>query len=66
VAPTPIVSSNTGGANLDFARKLPVQTEVTVSGVHYVQEDSPGEIGQAIAGWMGALGSRENTRAINA
>jgi haloalkane dehalogenase len=43
-----------------------VQTEVTVSGVHYVQEDSPGEIGQAIAGWMGALGSRENTRAINA
>jgi haloalkane dehalogenase len=29
---------------------------VTVAGVHYVQEDSPHEIGQAIAGWMGTLG----------
>jgi haloalkane dehalogenase len=44
-----------GGANLDFARGLPAQTEVTVAGVHYVQEDSPDEIGRAIAGWMGAL-----------
>ena len=42
-----------GGANLDFARGLPAQTEVTVAGVHYVQEDSPDEIGRAIAGWMG-------------
>jgi haloalkane dehalogenase len=45
-----------GGGNLDFARKLPAQTEVTVAGVHYVQEDSPDEIGRAIAGWMDALG----------
>jgi haloalkane dehalogenase len=45
-----------GGANLDFARKLPAQTEVTVAGVHYVQEDSPDEIGRAIASWMGTLG----------
>ena len=45
-----------GGGNLDFARKLPVQTEVTVAGVHYVQEDLPNEIGRAIAGWMGAIG----------
>jgi haloalkane dehalogenase len=44
------------GANLDFARGLPAQTEVTVAGVHYVQEDSPDEIGRAIAGWMAALG----------
>jgi haloalkane dehalogenase len=44
------------GANLDFARKLPAQTEVTVAGVHYVQEDSPDEIGLAIAGWTGTLG----------
>jgi pimeloyl-ACP methyl ester carboxylesterase len=43
----------TGGAVLDFARKLPVQTEVTVAGVHYLQEDSPDELGRAIAGWMG-------------
>src|SRR5262249_19658118 len=45
-----------GGANLGFARGLPAQTEVTVAGGHSLQEDSPGEIGRAIAGWMGALG----------
>jgi haloalkane dehalogenase len=45
-----------GGTNLDFARRLPAQTEVTVAGVHYVQEDSPDEIGRAIASWMGTLG----------
>ncbi|GAA3773180.1 haloalkane dehalogenase [Streptomyces chiangmaiensis] len=45
-----------GGANLEFARGLPAQTEVTVPGVHYVQEDSPDEIGRAIADWMGTLG----------
>jgi haloalkane dehalogenase len=45
-----------GGAVLDFARRLPVQTEVTVAGVHYLQEDSPDELGRAIAGWMGTLG----------
>src|SRR5262249_35079752 len=45
-----------GGSNLAFARGLPAQTEVTVAGLHFVQEDSPDEIGQAIAGWMGALG----------
>src|SRR5215510_1723256 len=45
-----------GGANLDFARRLPTQAEVTVAGVHYLQEDSPDEIGRAIEGWMGELG----------
>ncbi|HKE93553.1 MAG TPA: haloalkane dehalogenase, partial [Povalibacter sp.] len=45
-----------GGANLDFARSLPKQSEVTVAGIHYLQEDSPDEIGQAIARWMGTLG----------
>jgi haloalkane dehalogenase len=45
-----------GGANLDFARRLPAQTEVTVSGLHFVQEDSPHEIGRAVAAWMGTLG----------
>jgi haloalkane dehalogenase len=43
------------GANLDFARALPAQTEVTVAGLHFLQEDSPDEIGRAIAGWMGTL-----------
>ena len=44
-----------GGAVLDFARRLPAQTEVTVAGVHFLQEDSPDEIGRAIAGWMRTL-----------
>jgi haloalkane dehalogenase len=45
-----------GGANLDFVRGWPAQAEVTVAGVHFVQEDAPDEIGRAIAGWMGTLG----------
>jgi haloalkane dehalogenase len=45
-----------GDADLDFVRRLPAQTEVSVAGIHYVQEDSPDEIGRAIAGWMGTLG----------
>jgi haloalkane dehalogenase len=44
------------GANLDFVRGWPAQTEVTVAGIHFLQEDSPDEIGRAIAGWMGTLG----------
>jgi pimeloyl-ACP methyl ester carboxylesterase len=44
------------GANLETARSWPAQTEVTVKGVHFVQEDSPDEIGRAIAAWMKALG----------
>jgi haloalkane dehalogenase len=44
------------GANLDFVRGWPAQTEVTVAGSHFVQEDSPDEIGKAIVGWMGRLG----------
>jgi haloalkane dehalogenase len=45
-----------GGVNLDTARSWPAQTEVTVPGVHFIQEDSPDEIGRAIAGWMSTLG----------
>ncbi|MGD8833244.1 MAG: haloalkane dehalogenase [Pseudomonadales bacterium] len=37
----------------DFCRSWPNQTEVTVSGSHFIQEDSPDEIGRAIADWMG-------------
>ena len=36
----------------DFARSLPNQQEVTVAGSHFIQEDSPHEIGEAIAAWM--------------
>jgi haloalkane dehalogenase len=43
-------------ADLNVVRRFPAQTEVTVKGIHYVQEDSPDEIGRAIAGWMETLG----------
>ena len=38
-----------------LARSLPNQTEVTVPGVHFIQEDSPEEIGQALATWLDGL-----------
>jgi haloalkane dehalogenase len=44
------------GPLVDLVRSFPAQTEVTVAGVHFVQEDSPDEIGRAIAGWMRKLG----------
>ncbi len=40
------------GAQREFARAWPNQTEVTVPGIHFIQEDSADEIGQAIAGWL--------------
>jgi haloalkane dehalogenase len=43
------------GDNLDFALGLPAQTEVTVAGVHYLQEDSPDEIGKYTADWIATL-----------
>lgn len=42
------------GAQRDFARSWPNQHEVTVSGLHFIQEDSPHEIGEAIAAWLPA------------
>ncbi|GAB2895900.1 haloalkane dehalogenase [Paraburkholderia jirisanensis] len=45
-----------GGVNLATARSWPAQKEVTVKGLHFIQEDSPEEIGQAIAEWMRARG----------
>ncbi|WP_024518486.1 haloalkane dehalogenase [Bradyrhizobium sp. Tv2a-2] len=45
-----------GGTNLTTVRAWPAQTEVKVAGVHFVQEDSPDEIGRAISDWMRMLG----------
>ncbi|MGI9501354.1 MAG: haloalkane dehalogenase [Geminicoccaceae bacterium] len=39
------------GTQRDFCRSWPNQTEVTVAGSHFIQEDSPDEIGRAIADW---------------
>ena len=40
------------GAQREFCRRWPNQREVTVAGAHFIQEDSPIEIGQAIADWV--------------
>ena len=44
------------GPQREFCRTWKNQTEVTVKGNHFVQEDSPDEIGQAIADWLGKIG----------
>ncbi len=43
------------GPQREFCRSWPNQREVTVKGIHFVQEDSPAEIGQAIADWCASL-----------
>ena len=43
------------GPQREFCRTWPNQQEVTVKGIHFIQEDSPDEIGRAIAGWYGNL-----------
>jgi len=39
----------------DFVRTWPNQTEVTVPGLHFLQEDSPDEIGAAVASFVRAV-----------
>jgi haloalkane dehalogenase len=41
------------GAPREFCRRWPNQDEVTVKGIHFIQEDSPLEIGQAIRSFVG-------------
>ena len=43
------------GAQREFCRSWPNQQEVTVKGSHFIQEDSPTEIGQAIAQWYTSI-----------
>ena len=43
------------GEQREFCRSWPNQQEVTVKGAHFIQEDSPDEIGAAIAQWYGSL-----------
>ena len=40
------------GKQRDYCRTWPNQREVTVAGAHFIQEDSPVEIGQAVAAWL--------------
>jgi haloalkane dehalogenase len=43
------------GRQREFCRGWPNQTEVTVPGLHFIQEDSPDDIGRAIATWLRGL-----------
>jgi len=57
--PKLFVNANPGsilvGAQRQFCREWPNQQEVTVKGSHFLQEDSPVEIGQAIARFLRGL-----------
>jgi haloalkane dehalogenase len=41
---------------VNLVRGWPAVTEKTVAGIHFVQEDSPDEIGKTIVAWMETLG----------
>ncbi len=43
------------GEQRELCRRWPNQTEVTVPGIHFIQEDSAAEIAAAIASWLSAL-----------
>lgn len=44
------------GPQREFCRTFPNQTEVTVRGSHFIQEDSPAEIAAAIESWLAEMG----------
>lgn len=43
------------GPQRDFCRSWPNQEEVTVEGIHFLQEDSPDAIGRAVVGFVEGL-----------
>src|SRR5262249_12680786 len=43
------------GRALEFCRQWPNQREVNVRGIHFIQEDSPGEIGTALQAFVSAI-----------
>ena len=43
------------GQQREFCRSWPNQREITVKGSHFMQEDSPDEIGEAAAGFVREL-----------
>ena len=57
--PTLFINADPGtiltGAQREYCRAWPNQREVTVKGFHFIQEDCPTEIGQAIADWLDSL-----------
>ena len=57
--PKLFINANPGsilvGAQREFCRMWPNQQEVTVKGLHFIQEDSPAEIGEAIAAFLSRI-----------
>ena len=49
------------GPQRDFCRTWPNQTEVTVPGIHFIQEDSPDKIGSALTGFLSSLSASDRT-----
>ena len=45
------------GRRREFCRTWRNQTEVTVEGIHFIQEDSPQQIGEALAAFVRSLRS---------
>ena len=45
------------GKQREFCRQWQNQTEITVAGNHFIQEDSPDEIGTALSSWYLNLSS---------
>ena len=43
------------GPQRDYCRTWPNQEEVSVAGIHFIQEDSPDEIGAAIRTWLAQI-----------
>ena len=46
------------GRARDFCRAWPNQEEVTVKGLHFIQEDMPDEIGEAVARFVKKIQKR--------
>ena len=47
------------GKQREFCRTWKNQSEITVQGIHFIQEDSPNEIGTAIQKWYETINKDE-------
>ena len=54
--PGAIITERRDGAK-EFCRSFPNQREVTVRGIHFLQEDSPHEIGEALQAFVKTIGA---------
>jgi haloalkane dehalogenase len=50
------------GKQREFCRSWPDQEEVTVAGIHFIQEDSPDEIGRAVSDWYRRISGASSPR----